>query len=59
MLTTALNDHCRANDIPDGPERDDVARLIMVLFNNGMTNAEDLRAALDAAQDSGASQNCG
>jgi hypothetical protein len=32
--------------IPTGPEQDDVARLIMLLFISGIDDADDVRAAL-------------
>jgi len=52
MLTTALNNHCLAYAIPVGDERDDGARLIMALFGTGLTNADDMKAALIAARGS-------
>ena len=50
MLTTALNNHCVAYAIPAGVERDDIARLIMVLFGSGITNANDMKDALIASR---------
>ncbi|RWA60735.1 hypothetical protein [Mesorhizobium sp.] len=50
MLTAALNDHCRAYRISASAERDEVARLIMVLFDSGIDNADDMKAALTATR---------
>lgn len=48
VLTTALDDYCRNNGIgPTSPERDDIARIIMSLFSNGVQGAEDLKSALE------------
>ena len=50
MLTRIFADHCQAFRIPAGPEQDDVARLIMVLFISGTDDADDIRAALTASR---------
>lgn len=46
MLTRIFANHCQAFRIPAGPEQDDVARLIMLLFISGIDDADDVRAAL-------------
>ncbi|RWA62384.1 hypothetical protein EN836_27950 [Mesorhizobium sp. M1C.F.Ca.ET.193.01.1.1] len=50
MLAAALNDHCQAWRIPVGAEREEVARLIMVLFDSGIDDPDDMKAALIAAR---------
>lgn len=47
LLTTALDEYCRDNDIgPNSPERTDAGQIIIALFSNGAQNAEDLKTAL-------------
>lgn len=49
MLITVLDDHCRTNGIyPASREREDVGRLIMALFNNGVHSVEELNAGVQA-----------
>lgn len=47
LLTEVLNDHCARFDIPDGPERDDVATLILALFHGGKTDFDKLAEAIE------------
>jgi hypothetical protein len=50
ILTTVLDDVCRAAGIPQsGPEREDVAWLVMHFYGRGFHSADELRAALDEA----------
>ena len=50
ILTTALDEYCRENNVgPTSQERDDAARLMISLFNRGYHTARDLKAALVAA----------
>jgi len=47
ILTTALEDYCRAEHIETGkPAHEDAARLIMQLFNNGAFTAQEIGVAL-------------
>ncbi|UVK47535.1 hypothetical protein BPNPMPFG_003321 [Mesorhizobium sp. AR07] len=41
ILTKALNDHCLACGIANESEREMIAMLVMSLFNNGATSAEE------------------
>ncbi|RWA76059.1 hypothetical protein [Mesorhizobium sp.] len=50
MLTQALKDHCDAYGISADAERDDVARLVMVLFVSGINDVDDMKAALVASR---------
>ncbi|TGT68307.1 hypothetical protein [Mesorhizobium sp. M2E.F.Ca.ET.166.01.1.1] len=50
MLTRIFANHCQAFRIPAGPEQDDVARLIMLLFISGIDDADDMKAALAASR---------
>ena len=51
ILTKALNDHCVAFRITDESEREMIAMLVMSLFNNGATSAEELKARLHGVSD--------
>jgi lysyl-tRNA synthetase class II len=51
ILTKALNDHCSAFGIADESEREMIAMLVMSLFNNGATSAEELKARLHGVSD--------
>lgn len=51
ILTKALDDHCLAFGISDESERDMIARLVMSLFSNGATSAEELMAGLHGVSD--------
>jgi hypothetical protein len=47
MLREVVDDHCREAGIdPASEERDEIARLVMSLFNNGASTAAELKAAL-------------
>ncbi|TIW71003.1 MAG: hypothetical protein E5V56_01200 [Mesorhizobium sp.] len=50
MLTQALTKHCHDYGISADAERNDVARLMMVLFVRGIVNAADMEAALAASR---------
>lgn len=50
MLTEAFKNHCRAYGISAGPERDDVARLMMLFFISGIDDGGDMKAALVASR---------
>lgn len=50
MLTQALKDHCDAYGISADAERDDIARLVMVLFVSGINDVDDMKAALVASR---------
>ena len=50
MLTRIFADHCQAFRIPAGPEQDDMARRIMLLFIGGIDDADHMRAALAASR---------
>ena len=48
VLTKALGVYCHAAEIEPGTrEYEDAGRLVMSLFNNGVTSAEELAAALN------------
>ena len=47
ILTIAVDRHClQAGIDPASPEREDIARLVMILFKNGAASVEELKAAL-------------
>ena len=46
LLTKVLNDHCERFGIPHGPERDDVADLILKLFRVGKVGIDELEKSL-------------
>jgi hypothetical protein len=49
ILTAALSDYCRTNNIERGtPAQDQAALIVMALFNNGAGTAEELKAALES-----------
>ena len=48
VLTTVLNDICTAARIaPQSDARDDIAALLLDLYQNGHSSADQLRAALN------------
>jgi hypothetical protein len=48
ILTTILNDICTAAGIaPQSDARDDIAALLLDLYQNGHCSSEQLRAALN------------
>jgi hypothetical protein len=51
ILTAALDEYCRENDIsPESREYDDARRLLVMLFEkHGQRSVVDLKAALVAA----------
>ncbi|AZO47766.1 MAG: hypothetical protein EOS58_26810 [Mesorhizobium sp.] len=50
MLIQALTDHCHDFGISADAERDDVARLMVVLFVSGIDDAADMKLALAASR---------
>jgi hypothetical protein len=46
VLTSMLDDHCRAHSIPAGEEREETGRLLMLLFSQGWRRIDELRAVL-------------
>ncbi|MCX2722618.1 hypothetical protein [Roseibium salinum] len=46
-LTKVLDDYCLERNIPAGDGRDNVAYRILGLYKNGVTDAENLKAALE------------
>ena len=47
LLTTAVDDFCREAGVdPVSPERDEIASVVVILFENGTTTADELKAAL-------------
>jgi hypothetical protein len=50
ILTGILDDVCRSAGIPQlGPEREDVAALVMEFYGRGYRSADELREALAKA----------
>jgi hypothetical protein len=50
LLTTILDDICRAAGIESqGPEREEIAGLVLHFYGHGYRTADELRAALDEA----------
>jgi len=50
ILTKALQEYCRLAQIqPDTPDYDDAGRLIMVLFESGISDPDELARALRAS----------
>ena len=50
MLTGIFRKHCEANHIVADAGREELARLMMGLFVNGIETADEIRLALDAAR---------
>ena len=49
ILTTVLDEYCREAGIDrETPEHDQMARLVITLFNNGNSTLDELRGALDS-----------
>jgi hypothetical protein len=46
VLTKVFEEHCRARGIADAPGKNDAACLLMSLFRNGASTAEELTAGL-------------
>jgi len=51
VLTSILDDYCRARSIPAGEEREDTGRLLMMLFGQGWRKMDDLKAVLATSRD--------
>lgn len=48
ILATVLDEYCREAGIDrETPEHDQIARLVITLFNNGAATLDELRGALD------------
>jgi hypothetical protein len=46
VLRAAVNNHCDLRNITDPVERENIAYLVMALFNDGSTTLEGLTVAL-------------
>jgi hypothetical protein len=46
VLTRVFEGHCQAHGIGDGSGKDEAARLVMALFRNGASTAQELTAGL-------------
>jgi len=46
-LTKELDDYCAAHGISEGPDRDEIGRLVLYLFNSGHRTAEEIKLALE------------
>jgi hypothetical protein len=47
VLTKAFDDYCFAHNIADEAGRDEVARLVIMIFEGGAKTAEEIRSGLE------------
>ncbi|MET0939864.1 MAG: hypothetical protein ABWY13_00725 [Mesorhizobium sp.] len=47
VMQEVIEGYCLANNIADETGRDEVARLVMMIFEGGATTAEEIRAGLN------------